>query len=43
MDERRADETTLPMYFVTNRMEISSFKIDYELVRYSFRFQAIRR
>jgi hypothetical protein len=33
----------LPMYFVTNRMEISSFKIDYELVRYSFRFQAIRR
>jgi hypothetical protein len=33
VDERRADETTSPMYFVTNQMEISSFKIDYELVR----------
>jgi hypothetical protein len=33
VDERRADETTLPMYFVTNQMEISSFYLDYELVR----------
>jgi hypothetical protein len=33
VDERRADETTLLMYFVTNQIEISSFKIDYELVR----------
>jgi len=27
--ERRANETTLAMYFVTTQMEISSFKIDY--------------
>ena len=33
VDERRANETTLPMYPVTKQMEISSFKIDYELVR----------
>ena len=33
VDERRANETTLPMYPVTKRMEISSFRIDYELVR----------
>jgi hypothetical protein len=31
--ERRANETTLPMCFVTNQMEISSFYLDYELVR----------
>jgi hypothetical protein len=31
--ERRADETSLPMYFDTNQMEISSFYLDYELVR----------
>jgi hypothetical protein len=33
VDERRTNETTLPMYPVTKQMEISSFKIDYELVR----------
>ena len=33
VDERRANETTLPMYLVTNQMEISSFYLDYELVR----------
>ena len=31
--ERRAYVTTLPMYLVTNEMEISSFYLDYELVR----------
>ena len=31
--ERRADETTLPMYFVTNQMEISALYPDDELVR----------
>ena len=33
VDERRANETTLPMYPVTKQMEISSFYLDYELVR----------
>jgi hypothetical protein len=33
VDERRTNETTLPMYFVTNRMEILSFYLAYELVR----------
>ena len=33
VDERRTNETTLPMYFVTNQMEISSFYLAYELVR----------
>jgi hypothetical protein len=33
VDERRTNETTLPMYPVTKQMEMSSFKIDYELVR----------
>ena len=33
VDERRADETSLPMYPVTKQMEISSFYLDYELVR----------
>jgi hypothetical protein len=33
VDERRTNETTLPMYPVTKQMEISSFKIDYDLVR----------
>jgi len=33
--ERRANETTLAMYFVTTQIEISSFKIDYESVRQS--------
>jgi hypothetical protein len=32
-NERRANETTLPMYPVTNQMEISSFHLDYEPVR----------
>ena len=35
MGERRANETTLAMYFVTTQMGISSFKIDYESVRQS--------
>jgi hypothetical protein len=33
VDERRANETTLPMYPVTKQIEISSFYLDYELVR----------
>jgi hypothetical protein len=33
VDERRTNETTLPMYPVTKQMEISSFCLDYELVR----------
>jgi len=33
LDERRTNETTLLMYPVTKQMKISSFKIDYELVR----------
>ena len=33
VDERRTNEITLPIYPVTKQMEISSFTIDYELVR----------